>query len=64
MPISNNIIQEVNRLDIDQGTKDLMFSILKQEDEGLSIRTYKAEYKRLVDDFISGKENKNESDSY
>ena len=52
MPISEKIVSEVNQLDTDKAFKDMMIRILKEEDNGLSQKAYKAEYKAIVDEFI------------
>lgn len=56
MPISEKIVSEVNQLDTDKAFKDMMIRILKEEDNGLSQKAYKAEYKAIVDEFIESKE--------
>lgn len=63
MPISDNIINEIKKLDADKSFKNLMTTILKQEDAGLSQKAYKAEYKSIVDAFIKKKEAKHGSGS-
>ncbi len=62
MPISDNISREIKRIKADSIFKDLMMEILTKEDEGLSSRTYKAEYKAIVDAFINKTEENNGSD--
>ena len=56
MPISEKIVSEVNQLETDKAFKDMMIRILKEEDNGLSQKAYKAEYKAIVDEFIESKE--------
>lgn len=55
MPISEKISKEILQLDADKAFKEMMLKILKKEDDGLSQKTYKAEYKSIVDDFIDKK---------
>lgn len=55
MPISEKISKEIHQLDADKAFKEMMLKILKKEDDGLSQKTYKAEYKSIVDDFIDKK---------
>ena len=63
MPISEKIAQEINRLPVDEAFKAMMTTLLKEEDEGLSQKAYKAEYKRIVDEFIVKGEGQNGSGS-
>ena len=63
MPISEKITNEIRQLDADKAFKEMMAKILKEEDDGLSQKAYKAEYKALVDEFIGKKEDNNESGS-
>lgn len=58
MPISENIMKEIKQLDADKSFKNMMTTLLKQEDAGLSQKAYKAEYKAIVDAFIKKKEAK------
>ena len=55
MPISEKITKEILHLDADNAFKEMMIKILKKEDDGLSQKTYKAEYKSIVDEFIDKK---------
>lgn len=61
MPISAKINNEINQLDADSSFKKMMTDILKREDEGLTQKTYKAEYQAIVDAFIERGGKQNES---
>ena len=61
MPISAKISNEIKQLDVDPAFKEMMTSILMREDEGLTQKTYKAEYKAIVDAYIGHGESKDGS---
>lgn len=63
MPISEKITNEIRQLRVDKAFKEMMTKILKEEDDGLSQKAYKAEYKTIVDEFIEIKEGKDGSGS-
>ena len=56
MPISEKITDEIRRLNADKAFKEMMTTILRREDNGLTQKTYKAEYKSIVDGYITEKE--------
>ena len=56
MPISEKIISEIQQLEVEKDFKEMMNKILEEEDNGLSQRAYKAEYKTIVDEYIKKRE--------
>lgn len=57
MSISEKIIARVNKIDADDDFKDLLISILAEEDKG-NFR-FKDSFERMVNDYLGRKEEKN-----
>ncbi|MBQ8898480.1 MAG: hypothetical protein IJY86_08365 [Clostridia bacterium] len=53
MPISEKIIAQINNIDADEEFKELMLSILEEEDKG-NFR-FKDTYEKLVNDYLEKK---------
>lgn len=56
MPISEKIIAQINGIDADEEFKELMLSILAEEDKG-NFR-FKEAYEKLINDYLGKKEEK------